>query len=346
MSSSTERDGSKMRDTRAPAAKGRRKALKWLASGIAAAALPAAPAFAQGFPDHPIRLYVGYPPGGGTDFVARTVARQMTQVLGQQVVVMNMPGATGAIALEHVAHASPADGYTLLVISAADTILPALRAHLPFDIDRDLVPIAPAANGALALVVTPLLPAKDVKELVALAKASPGKLNFGSPGVGNSQHLAGEFFNQLAHVDIVHVPFKGGAEALSATASGDIQMTFASIAPAMALVDGGKLRLLGVSTAKRSASLPSVPTIAEAGVPGYDRSTWFGIAAPAGVPKDIVLQLNAAIGKAMMLPETQAILVKEGLDAQASPQDSYAAFVHNELVASAKIVRQLGIKQE
>lgn len=324
----------------------RRRVIKRLAGGLAVAALPFAPALAQGFPERPIRLYVGYPPGGGTDFVARTVARQLGQVLGQQVIVMNMPGATGAIALEHVAHGSPADGYTLLVISAADTILPALRAHLPFDIDRDLVPIAPAADGALALVVTPSLPAKDVRELVALAKASPGKLNFGSPGVGNSQHLAGEFFNQLAHVDIVHVPFKGGAEALSATAAGDIQMTFASIAPAMALVDGDNLRLLAVSTAKRSASLPAAPTIAESGVPGYDRSTWFGIAAAAGTPKPIAQQLNAAIGKAMMLPETQAILVKEGLDARAAPQERYAAFVHDELVANAKIVRQLGIKQE
>lgn len=319
-----------------------RRAVLLAAAGIACCA--AWPAFAQAWPDKPIRLYVGYPPGGGTDYVARLVAIKLEQALGQQVVVMNLPGATGAIALERVAHAAP-DGYNLVVISAADTILPGLR-KLSFNMAKDLVPIAPAVTGALGLVINPALPAKSVKELIALAQAQPGKLNYASPGVGNSQHLAGEFFNQLAKVNIVHVPFKGGAEAINAAVAGDVQVAFASLAPVLPLVEAGKLRLLAVTPKARSAAVPNTPTIAEAGVPGYDRATWFGIAGPAGMPKDVLQKINTAVGRSLQAADTREALLKQGLEPMAASQEQFAAFVQAELAQNAALVREMGIKPE
>ena len=307
-------------------------------AGVASGAMAA-------YPDRPVRLIVGYPAGGGTDYVARMVAARLTQALGQQVVVINQPGASGAIALERVAHAPP-DGHSLIVISAADTLLPALRPRLPFDLGRDFVAVAPAVTGSLPLVVTPSLPVRTVAELIALARARPGELNYGSPGVGNSQHLAGEVFNRLAGVRIVHVPFKGGAEAIAATVSGDTQVTFASIAPALPLVAEGRLRLLAVTSATRSAAIPDTPTIAEAGVPGYDRSTWFGLAAPAGTPRPIVLQLNAALTAAMQDEDTRRALLAQGLEPLAGSEEQFAAFLRSELAGNAALVRDMGVPAE
>lgn len=322
-----------------------RRALAAVGCVLGCWALPGADAWAQSFPDKPIRLYVGYPAGGGTDYVARMVVAKLSQVLEQQVLVVNLPGATGAIALDRVAH-SARDGYSLIMISAADTILPALRAHLPFDMRRDLAPVAPAVTGALGLIVHTSLPVHSVKELVDLARAQPGTLNYGSPGVGNFQHLAGEFLNQLAKVKIVHVPFKGGAEAINATVAGDIQVAFASLAPALPLIEAGRLRLLAVTPKTRSAATPGTPTMAEAGVPGYDRSTWFGVAAPAGTPKDILLRLNAAISRAMQGAETRELLLKQGLEPMTATQDQFSAFVQAELAQNAALVREIGIKAE
>jgi tripartite-type tricarboxylate transporter receptor subunit TctC len=261
------------------------------------------------------------------------------------VVVINLPGASGAIALERVVR-SPPDGYSLIMISAADTILPALRARLPFDTGRDLVPVGPAATGALGLVVHPGLPVRNVQELIALAREKPEGLNYGSPGVGNSQHLAGELFNRLANVRIVHVPFKGGAEAINATVAGDIQLCFPSIAPALPLVADGKLRLLAVTSKARSASVPDTPTIAEAGVPGYDRSTWFGIAAPVGLLREILLQLNTALSTAMRDTETRQLLQRQGLEPMTATQEEFSAFVRSELTENAQLVRSMGITAE
>lgn len=326
----------------------RRKALR-LIGGLAVAGIAglgmAGSSWAQSGDQRPIQLYVGYPAGGGTDYVARLLAVRLSQVLDQQVVVMNLPGATGAIALDRVAKAAP-DGHSLVLLSAADTILPALRLHLPFDLRRDIVPIAPAANGALGLVVYSGLPVRSVQDLIALAKAKPGELNFGSPGVGNSQHLAGEAFNRLAGTRIVHVPFKGGAEAINATIAGDVQIGFASIAPALPLVEAGKLRLLAVTPKTRSAAVPATPTIAEAGVAGYDASTWFGVAAPAGTPKDIVQRLNSAIARAMQPPGTRELLLKQGLEPMDATPEQFAAFVQAELTRNAALVSDIGIKPE
>ncbi|PZW38892.1 tripartite-type tricarboxylate transporter receptor subunit TctC [Humitalea rosea] len=299
----------------------------------------------RGYPDRPVRLYIGYPPGGGTDFVARIAASTLTQALRQQVLVINTPGASGAIALERVVR-SPPDGHSLIMISAADTILPALRARLPFDMGRDLVPVAPTATGALGLVVNPALPARSVLELIALARARPGELNYGSPGVGNSQHLAGELFNRLADIRIVHVPFRGGAEAISATVSGDIQLCFASLSAALPLIESRRLRLLAVTPKVRSASVPETPTIWEAGLPGYDRSTWFGIAAPAGLPREILLVLNTALSAGMRGAETRQLLQGQGLEPMTATPEEFSAFVRSELTENAQLVRSMGIAAE
>lgn len=293
----------------------------------------------------PVQLYVGYPPGGGTDFVARLVAARMAPALDQQVTVMNLPGATGAIALDKVAKAAP-DGRTLVVLSAADTILPSLRANLPFDLRRDFAPVAPAVAGALGLVVHPGLPVRSVRELVALARSKPDVLNFASPGVGNSQHLAGETFNRLAGTRIVHVPFKGGGEAMNATIAGEVQVAFASIAPALPLVQAGKLRLLAVTPRTRSAAVPDTPTIEEAGVPGYDVSTWFGIAAPAGTPREVLQRLNAAVTRAMQASETREALLKQGLEPTTGSPEQFTAFVHGEVARNDALVREIGLKAE
>lgn len=303
------------------------------------------PQAASGQAAGPIQLYVGYPPGGGTDFVARLVAARLSLALDQTVTVMNLPGATGAIALDKVAKSAP-DGRTLVVLSAADTILPALRANLPFDLRRDLAPVSPAVRGALALVVTPSLPARNVRELVALAKAKPGELNFASPGVGNSQHLAGETFNRLAGTRIVHVPFKGGAEAMNATIAGDVQMAFASVAPVLPLVQAGKLRLLAVTPKVRSSALPDTPTIDEAGVPGYDVGTWFGIAAPGGTPRDVLARLNAATGKALASADVRETLLKQGLEPASAGVEQFTSFVHEQLSRNATLAREIGLKAE
>jgi len=300
------------------------------------------PAAADEYPARPIRLTLGYSAGGGTDHVTRIIAARLSHALSQPVVVVNQPGASGAIALERIARSRP-DGYDLIVVSAADTILPALRAALPFDMARDLAPVAPAVTGALALVVNPALPVRSVTDLVALARSRPGALNYGSPGVGNSQHLAGELFNRLAGTRIVHVPFRGGAEAINATLAGDTEITFASVAPARPLIEEGRLRLLAVTTAARSAALPDTPTVAEAGVAGYSRATWFGVAGPAGTPTAILDRLNAAIVVAMHEEGTRRVLLAQGLEPFPGTQADFAAFVRSELTGNAAIVRDMGI---
>lgn len=300
---------------------------------------------AQPYPDRPLRLFVGYSAGGGTDQVARLLAQKLSELLGQQVVVFNQPGATGAIAVEKVATA-PADGYTLLLISVADTVVPALRARLPYNLQRDIVGVAPIVGGPLALVVNPALPVRNVQELVALAKASPGKLNYSSPGVGNSLHLAAEEFKKMTQTDIVHVPFKGAAEAVTATAAGDVQVCFPVLSSALPLVETGKLRLLAVTGAHRAAALPEVPTLAESGLPGYDRTTWFGLAAPAGTPAAAIARLNQAVNKVMATPEMREFYARQNFEPMSGSAERFNAFVHSEITQSAALIRELGIRPE
>ncbi|HVZ43575.1 MAG TPA: tripartite tricarboxylate transporter substrate binding protein [Ramlibacter sp.] len=327
----------------------RRRAVAAIASALGAASgvvpFTSALAQAQTYPDRPIRLFVGYSAGGGTDQVARLVGQKLSELLGQQIVIVNQPGATGAIAVEKVATAAP-DGYTLLLISIADTVVPALRAKLPYDLEKDIVGVAPVVGGPLALVVNPSLPVKNVKDLIALAQSKPGKLNYGSPGVGNSLHIAGEQFKLATKTDMLHVPFKGAAEAITATVAGQVDVCFPVLSNALPLVESGKLRLLAVTGAKRSPSLPNVPTVAESGVPGYDRTTWFGVAAPAATPKPVIAKLNEAINKVMSTAEMRDFYAKQNFEPMTGSAEQFNAFVHSEIAQSAAVIRALGIKPE
>lgn len=309
-------------------------------------ALFATDAAAQTYPTKPLRLVVGASAGAGAgDISARLLAQKLSENLGQNVVVENRPGAGGAIADEAVARA-PADGYTLLYTAGSSAILPALRGKLPYDIERDLAPVSLAVLTSFALATHPSVPAREVKALIALARAQPGKLIFGSPGVGSSAHFAGELFNMMARVKMLHVPYKGAPEANTAVVAGHTDVAFASVTAALSLIRAGRLNALAVTSATRSPLLSTVPTLDEAGIAGYQRSGWNGVMVPAGVPKDIVARLNAAVVKSLNAPETREAFAKLGLDGQPGTPEQFAAFLRNELAQNAKVVRFAGIRVE
>jgi len=318
----------------------------WLFVGIVACAnLSAFDTLAQSYPVKPIRLLVGFSPGSAPDVISRTLAPMLFDSLGQPLVVENRGGAGGSIATETVAK-SPADGYTLLMMAAADTIQPALHAKLSYDLERDFAPVSLVTMGMAVLTVHPSVPARNVKELIALAQSRPGKLSYGSSGVGSSSHLMGELFNLMAEVNIAHVPYKGSADSAIATAAGQIEVSFPSVASVGPLLDAGKLRALAVTGAKRASSLPSIPTISESGLTGYERATWFGVIAPSGVPKDIITRLHAVIGKIVAAPEMKAALNKQGLEPQTNTPEEFAALIHREIALNAKLIKLSGAKTE
>lgn len=281
----------------------------------------------------------------GSDTTARMVAQKLSEHLGQPGVVENRTGAAGQLATERVV-ASPPDGYTLLMMTAGDTIRPALRANLPYDLERDLTPVSLVTIAPFLLVVHPSVPAHNVKELIALARSQPGKLSYGSSGVGGTTNLAGELLKFLAKVNIVHVAYKGSTESVVATAAGQIDMSFGVITAMKPLVDAGKTRPLAVTGAKRASFMPSIPTISEAGLPGYRCATWFGVVAPAGVPKEIIARLNAVINKAVNTPEVTGSLNKQGIDVETNTPEQFAAFIRSEIEQNLKLVRSAGIKAE
>jgi tripartite-type tricarboxylate transporter receptor subunit TctC len=318
----------------------------WLFAAIAAGAfLPVVEAPAQTYPAKPVRLLSGFSPGSSTDVLARTLATFLSDSLGQPVIVEVRGGAGGSIATESVARAAP-DGYTLLMMAAGDAVRPALRAKLPYDLVRDLAPVSMIATGTAVLSIHPSMPARNVKELLALARAHPGKLSYGSSGVGSSSHLMGELLNLMAGVKTAHIPYKGSVESSIATASGQIEMSFPAVVALLPLLHAGKLRAIGVTRARRSLLLPDVPTLHESGLPGYDRQTWWGMAAPAGTPVDVVARLNSALGKGMSTAEMQALLVKQGIDPQPLAPDRFAAFIRNEIAQNIKLARLAGIQPE
>jgi tripartite-type tricarboxylate transporter receptor subunit TctC len=307
--------------------------------------LSASNAAAQAYPDKPVRVLVGYTAGGATDFTARALAQRLSEVLGQQVIVVNVPGASGSIATARLATSAP-DGYTLSFVTGADTIQVSLRAKLPYDLERDTAPVSLIVTGAYALVVHPSVPARNVQELVALARSQPRKLSYGSAGIGNSSHLAGELFNLLAKASTVHVPYKGASESVVATASGEVDMSYPSVSASLPLLNAGRLRVLAVTSTKRSALLPAVPTLDEAGLRGYESSTWYGVSAPAGVSKDIVTRLNAGIVKVVNTPAMKDAFGKQGLEPQTSTPGAFGALIHSEIAKNAKLIRQAGVKAE
>lgn len=300
-------------------------------------------AFGQSYPAKPIRIMVGYTAGGAADLTARTIAPRLSALLGQPVLIENRAGASGGIAAESVAK-SPPDGYTLLMIPDAITIAPALDAKLPYSLERDLTPVTLVTIGPYVLVVHPSVPAKSVRELLALARARPGKLNYGSAGIGSTAHLAGALINLLAKVDIVHIPFKGGAESVVGAASGQVDMTISSITPAQPLLAIGKLRALGVTSAKRSSQMPSVPTLDEAGLKGYECVGWYGLVAPSGVSKEIIAQLNAAVAKAANVPEIKKSYEAQGRELQITTPEEFAALIRRDTAQNAKLVKLTGLK--
>ena len=312
---------------------------------ILAALAVMAPAWAQAaiaYPSKPIRLLVGFPPGGSTDILSRQVGVRLAESLGQQVVIDNRAGAAGNLASELVARGNP-DGYTLLMATVSSHgINPGLYKKVPYDPVADFAPVTLIASYPLILAVNPAVPVKNVKELIALAKGKPGALRFGSSGNGSPGHLSGEIFKNMAGIDIVHVPYKGGAPSTLAVLSGEVQITFATLPGAMPHIKSGKLNGPAVTTAKRSPALPEVPTIAESGLPGFDISSWAGLMAPAGTPKSVVLMLNAASVKALASPDMRERLAGEGAEPVGNTPEQFAAFVKAELAKWAQAIKQAG----
>lgn len=296
---------------------------------------------AQSYPAKPVRVVVPYPPGGPTDIVARVLFQQVSESTGQQFLIDNRAGAGGNIGAEAVAKA-PADGYTLLIGTTAHAINMSLFKALNYDVQKDLAPVSLLTQGPLVLVTHPQFPANSVKELIDMAKAKPGGLNFASSGNGQSTHLSAELFNSMAGTKMVHVPYKGSAPALSDLMSGQVGIMFDTTLSAMPFVKAGKLKALGVTSPQRTPAAPEVPTIAESGLPGYEVFAWNGVLVPAGTPKAIIAQLNEEIRKAMQLPQVREKFSAQGFAASWNTPDQFGAFVRNEVDKWARTVKASG----
>jgi tripartite-type tricarboxylate transporter receptor subunit TctC len=315
---------------------------RWIAALACAAA--AGSAAAQAYPTKAIRMVIGFPPGGGTDIVGRIVAQKLSEALGQQVLPDNRGGASGQIGTEIVAKAPP-DGYTVLMAHiSALSILPSLVPKLPYDPVKDFAPVSLAAIAPNLLVVHPSLPVKSVKDLIALAKARPGQLQFSSVGSGSIQHIAGEMFKLQARVHMLHVPYKGAGQSIIDLVSGQIHMDFGTIPPALPHVKSGRLRPVAVTSEKRFSLLPEIPTIAEGGLPGFDMSTWWGLVAPGGVGKDVVARLHAETAKLLRDRDVKERLANVGAEPVGNTPDEFGAFIRAERAKYAKVVKDAQIK--
>lgn len=315
-----------------------------LVAAIASAFLPATAGAADAWPTKPIRMIVGFAPGGGTDTTARPIAQKLGDALGQQVIVDNRPGAAGNIATEIVTRANP-DGYTIIMGTiAALAINPSLYGKLPFDPEKDLAPIIQAVDSTNILSLHPAVPANSVKELVALAKAKP--LNYGSSGVGGTGHLAGELFNMMAGVKMTHVPYKGGGPAMIDLVAGQVQLVFATAASAVPQIKAGRIKGLAVTTIKRSALMPELPTISEAGLAGFDANNWYGLLAPAKTPRPIIMRLNTEVAKILNMPDLKDFLFKQGLDAAPGTPEQFATYMKSERAKWGKVIKAANLKAE
>ncbi len=312
---------------------------------LAAIALSAAAAHAQTYPDHPIRLVVPFPPGGSTDLVARVVGQKLSDLWGQQVVIDNRPGANGMIGTDAIAKANP-DGYSLVLSTIGPMAINASLYKMPYDIVKDFAPVTYTANVANLLVINPSVPAKNVKELIALAKAKPGTLTFGSSGTGGAPHMAVELFKLSTHTDIVHIPYKGGGPAMIDLVGGQITGSFASMPSSIGFVKSGKLRALGVSSPKRSPAMPDVPTIAEAGVPGFSVLDWQGLFTTAKTPPAIIKKLHDEVVRVLGMPDAVERLTAAGCEIQTSTPQALDAFVKSEITKWAKVVKAAHVKVE
>ena len=319
--------------------------LSALAMLVTAAWIPAA-LHAQDYPSKPLRLIVPFPPGGGNDILARTVAQHLAQIVGQQIIVDNRGGAGGLIGAELAARAVP-DGYTIFLASIGNlAFTPALHAKLPYDPVKDFAPVTRLATSAFLLVVNPSVAAKSVKELIALARAKPGALNYASAGGGSSLHLTAEIFKLATGTELVHIAYKGSAPALTDLIAGQVQLMFGTMPATLPHAKSGKLRALGVSGAKRAAAAPDVPTIAEAGVAGFEVLNWYGIALPAGAPQAVVHKLNQDLLAALATPALNESFNSQGLEAAGGSSSEFAAFIKTEIVKYAKVVKAANIRAD
>ncbi len=299
----------------------------------------------QSYPARPVRIVVGYPAGGPIDILARVLTPGFSDAFSHQFIVDNRPGASGMIGIEYVAKAAP-DGQTLLMTAATFAINPSVFAKVPYDPQRDFAPVALTARSPYLLVVHPSFPARTVKELIGVAKAAPGQVNFASSGTASLPHLAGELFQLMAGVKMKHIPYKGGTPATIDTLAGQVPVIFNNMLNAAPHVKSGKMRALGVTGTQRAAILPRVPTVSEAGLNGYEVTGWYGLLAPAATPREIIARLNIEAGKIMKLPTSAARLADDGVVTHAEMPEAFATLIRDDQAKWAKVVRQSGIKPE
>ena len=323
------------------------KTILLIAVAVAMAAAPAGFAAAQtvNYPGKPVRVIVPFPPGGSVDLIARLVGPKLSESLGQQLVIDNRTGASGNIGAELVARAAP-DGYTLMVHTIPFVANTFLYSRVPYDVLNDFAPISLLSSSPSLLAVHPSMPARSVRELLQLARSKPGALNYASAGVGTNPHIAGELFNFLGKVNIVAVHFKGGGPGITATISGEIGIAFTNFAETSAFVKSKRLRALGVSSANRVAAMPDIPTIAEAGLPGYEFVTWHGMLAPKGTPAAIVALLNEKLKKTMTSPDQLRRFEERGLDVIASSPEEFSAHLKSELNKWGRVIKERGMRAD
>ncbi len=301
--------------------------------------------WAQVYPTKPIRMIVGFPVGGTADIVARILGQKLSERFQYQIVVDNRPGAGSAIASDITARAAP-DGYTLLLISASHAVNAGFHAKLPYDPVKDFAAVTLVASAPLVLVANPSLPAKSVAELIEMARARPGQLNFASSGTGGSSHLAGELLKRMANIDLTHVPYKGAALALTDVISGQVQLLFPSLPTALPQIKAGRVKALAVTSTKRSAALPEIPTVAESGVAGYEATNWYGVLAPAATPKHIVAKLNAEILQALRSTDVTDAVSRQGADPLGTAPGEFENYLASEIAKWAKVIRDAGIRAD
>jgi tripartite-type tricarboxylate transporter receptor subunit TctC len=317
-----------------------------LALGVGLAAmLGCAVAGAQPYPSKPVRLVVTYPPAGSSDLMARILAQKLSELWNQAVVVENKPGAAGSIGMEYAAR-QPADGYSFLIANLGPAVINPILTKVPYDLERDFMPVSLIATGANILVVNPSSPARSLPELVAYARANPGKLNFGSGGSGSIAHMSGEMLKGLAHVDIVHVPYKGGILSINDLLAGHVDMVFSDALPVMQHIRAGKLRALATTGSERSPLAPDIPTCVESGVPGLVALNWWGVLLPAGTPKPIAERFHADLVKVMQQPDLHAKFAELGVDAVSGTPDELATYMKAEQAKYAQLIKDAGIKAE
>ncbi len=317
----------------------------FIAAAFLSTVLASGSALAQAWPSKPIRYLVPFPPAGATDITARIIADKIAGPLGQPVVVENRAGAAGNVGTELVAKSAP-DGYTILQCTVAQSISATLYAKLNYDLEKDLTPVAMIALVPNVMEVNPNVPAKSVAEFIALAKSKPGKINFASSGSGTSIHMSAEMFMMMTGVKMVHVPYKGSGPALAGMLGGEVDVMFDNLTSSIGYIKSGKLRALAVTTATRYPELPDVPTMQEAGVPGYEATAWFGMLAPKGTPRSVIVRINAEVNKALAQPDVKEKLAQQGAVASAWTPEQFGEFIHNEIAKWGKVVKASGAKVE